>query len=82
LSFLVTVNVGDTRESVREVRTREDLLDFIDSALTLPHHVPNGGIIQIRRADYLDAKPKDGVVSGTTTGRTFGHLTVYDGGRS
>lgn len=80
MTFLVTVNLGDTRESVREIADREDLLDFIDAALARPHFVPEGGVIQIRKAGYLDTKRPERVVSGTTTGRTYGHLTVYDGG--
>lgn len=60
--FIVTTNVGTEREVARELEN-DEVLDFIDRALAHPRFLPDGGIVQIRRADYLDIEPTDDVES-------------------
>lgn len=56
--FIVTTNVGTEREVARELEDG-DLIDFIERATAHPRFLPDGGIIQIRRADYLDIHDDD-----------------------
>lgn len=73
--FIVTEELHGIEEYAEELDSRLDLLDHIDNIID---HIPDGGAIVVRRADYLDTKTPAKVMS---EGRRHGHLTVYDGGK-